>query len=60
VLAGEIDVDDPAAHGEVAGHFDLIEAVVAMLGKPDDQFFRLERLASAGSRGLVELIEGGH
>ncbi len=43
VLAGEIDIDDPAAHGKIAGHFDLIQPVVAMLGEPDDQLLRLQR-----------------
>ena len=42
-FAGEVDVDDPAAHGEIAGDFDLIEPVVAMLGEPDDQLLRLPR-----------------
>ena len=44
-IAGEIDVDDPAAHGEIARHFDLVETVVAVIGEPDDQLFRFEVVA---------------
>ena len=45
-IAGEIDVDDSAAHGEIARHFNLVEAVVTMFRKPDDQLFRLKVIAS--------------
>ncbi len=44
VLAGQVDVDDPPADGEVAGHLDLLQAVVAVLAQPDDQLLRLQVL----------------
>jgi len=40
-FAGEIDIDDPAAHREIAWYLDLLQAVIAVLGQPDDQLFRL-------------------
>jgi hypothetical protein len=43
--AREVDVDNSAAHGEIAGHFHLIQAIVAMLGEPDDQFLDIQLLA---------------
>ncbi len=39
---GEVDIDDPAADGEVARHFHLLEPVVPVLGEPDDQLLRLQ------------------
>src|SRR2546421_99965 len=47
VLAGEIDIDNSAAHGKIAWDFDLIESVVAVLGEPDDELFGFEGLAGA-------------
>ena len=44
-FAGEINVDDPAADREIAGHFDLFQPVVAVIGQPDDQLFGFEFVA---------------
>src|SRR5207248_1244977 len=52
-LAGKVDVDNASADGEIAGDFDLVEAVVAVLGEPDDEFFGLELLG--GLEGAREL-----
>ncbi len=55
--SGEIDIDDPAADGEVAGNLHLIESAVSMLGKPDDQFLRLKLLARLeGEHELSQLL----
>ena len=60
-IARQIDIDDSAAHGEIAGDFDLIQPVVAMLGEPDDQLLRLELLArlQSVSMSCVELLARG-
>ena len=61
VVAGQVDVDDAAADGEVAGDFDLFEAVVAVLAEPDDQLLRLQLVARLEDPDeLVELLARRH
>ena len=70
-FAGEIDVDDAAADGEIAGDFHRFQPVVAVLGEPDDELFGRRRLpgpqrqdifAELISRrdGLHEGLDGSH
>ena len=60
-FAGQVDVNNPASHREITRHFHLIEPVIAMIGKPDDEFFRLEFLTDAeGADEIAQLIAAGH
>ena len=59
-IAGKIDVDDAAANRKIARHFHLIQPVVPMLGKPDDQLLRLHlRAALQVQHQMLELRREG-